>query len=131
MQDISCPYCVAKAELKDSAIIYNGRSYGKVYVCSNYPTCDAYCGVHKGTDVPLGRLANAELREGKKRAHAVFDPLWKTGVVSRKGAYAIASEIMGKPVDETHIGMFDVQECKDLIAGLRLLPNNTNSLLKS
>ena len=36
------------------------------------------------------------------------------------------ARIMSKPVDETHIGMFDVQECKDLIAGLRLLPNNTN-----
>ena len=131
MHNVICPYCGAKAELKDSAILYRGRSYGKVYLCSNYPTCDAYCGVHKGTDVPLGRLANAELREWKKRAHAAFDPLWKTGGISRKRAYAIASDIMGKPVDETHIGMFDVQECKDLIAGLRLLPNCTNSLFKS
>ena len=30
----------------------------------------AYVGVHKGTDKPLGRLANAELRYWKKRAHA-------------------------------------------------------------
>jgi hypothetical protein len=34
-------------------------------------------GCHKGTTKPLGRLADAELREWKKRAHAAFDPVWQ------------------------------------------------------
>ncbi|MFB5268120.1 zinc-finger-containing protein [Paenibacillus enshidis] len=37
----------------------------------------AYVGVHDGTDIPLGRLANRELRELKKQCHALFDPVWK------------------------------------------------------
>ena len=119
---IDCPYCGAKAEFRDSAMIY-GRSYGMVYVCSNYPVCDAYVGVHKGTDRPLGRLANTELRYWKKRAHDALDNLWKSRRYSRSKAYRIAADIMGTPITETHIGMFDVQECKDLIKALTFWPD--------
>jgi hypothetical protein len=75
-----------------------------------------------GTNRPLGRLANAELREWKKRAHAHFDPLWQSRRYSRSKAYRMASDMMGKSVSETHIGMFDVQDCKDLIESIKHLP---------
>ena len=92
-----------------------------IYLCSNYPTCDSYVGVHTGTDKPLGRMANAELREWKKRAHEVFDDLWKSKRYSRHKAYRLASDMMGIPFDETHIGMFDVKQCQDLIKSLQYL----------
>lgn len=75
MRKVYCDYCGRETEYVDSKVIY-GKSYGKIYLCRN---CMAYVGVHKGTDKPLGRLANAELRNWKKAAHAVFDPLWKYG----------------------------------------------------
>ena len=77
----------------------------------------AYVGVHKGTDKPLGRLANAELRNWKKAAHAVFDPLWKYGRFRghRNAAYAWLAQKMGLPVEKTHIGMFDVGQCRKAI----------------
>ncbi len=77
----------------------------------------AYVGVHKGTDQPLGRLANAELRYWKKRAHAAFDPLWKYGRFRgrRNAAYAWLAEKMGLPREKTHIGMFGVAECRRVI----------------
>lgn len=34
-------------------------------------------GIHNGTDIPLGILANGELRELKKKAYMLFDPYWK------------------------------------------------------
>lgn len=79
MRKVYCDYCGRETEYVDSKVIY-GKSYGKIYLCRN---CMAYVGVHKGTDKPLGRLANAELRNWKKAAHAVFDPLWKYGLLSR------------------------------------------------
>jgi ssDNA-binding Zn-finger/Zn-ribbon topoisomerase 1 len=75
---VACPYCGDQAILRDSAIVYHGRSYGLIWLCSNYPTCDAYVGVHEGTKKPFGRMSNAELREWKKRAHEVLDELWKS-----------------------------------------------------
>lgn len=110
MRKVHCDYCGRQAEYVDSKIIY-GKSYGMVYLCRN---CMAYVGVHKGTDKPLGRLANAQLRYWKKQAHAAFDPLWKSGRFRgyRNAAYAWLADKMELPVEETHIGMFDVDQCK-------------------
>lgn len=112
----NCPYCGKPAQLVDSAIVYGGRSYGLIWDCR---PCDAYVGVHRGTQTPLGRLANAELREWKKRAHAYFDQLWKSRKMSRGQAYSHSAKIMGIPKHEAHIGMFDVERCRKLVGLLQ------------
>lgn len=113
MKEVFCDYCGRRAEYVDSKVVY-GKSYGKIYLCRN---CMAWVGVHKGTNKPLGRLANAELRFWKKQAHAAFDPLWKYGRFRgyRNAAYAWLAERMRLPVEKTHIGMFDVAECRKAI----------------
>lgn len=116
---LTCPYCKAKAEFVDSAEIY-GRSYGMIYLCR---PCDAYVGVHKGTEKPLGRLANAELREWKIKAHAAFDPLWKRKMirdncrkqVARGKGYKWLAGQLEINCSDCHIGMFDVKMCKKVI----------------
>jgi 3-mercaptopyruvate sulfurtransferase SseA len=112
---VICPYCNSPAKLVDSAIVYHGRSYGMIWDCR---PCDAYVGVHKNSKkfVPLGRMANAELREWKKKAHAVFDPLWRPGgILTRDAAYRKLQEVMGMTKEQAHIGKFDVAECKKLV----------------
>ena len=109
---VICDYCGMPAHFVDSSLIY-GRSYGMVYYC---PDCRAWVGVHKGTDIPLGRLADEELRKYKKLAHAAFDPIWRRGLSTRRKAYSWLSEQMGIPEEKTHIGMFDVEQCKQAIA---------------
>lgn len=113
MQGLVCPYCNKPSVLTDSVVIY-GRSYGMIYLCKG---CDAYVGVHKGTDRALGRLANRELRFWKKEAHKYFDMIWKPPLelVSRSFAYEKLSEWMGLPGEQTHIGMFDVDQCKSVV----------------
>lgn len=108
-----CPYCGAVPEYVDSEVIY-GRSYGMMYLCR---PCDAYCGVHKGTKRALGRLANKELRAWKQKAHARFDAMWKmsTRQGRRKNAYAWLGEQMALRPSRTHIGMFNVEQCKKAI----------------
>lgn len=110
-QTVRCPYCGYEAEFVDSSRVYNGKSYGRIWLCSQYPKCDAYVGVHRGTRRPLGRMANSELREAKKRAHAAFDPLWKRSM-ARKDAYVWLAGQLGIPVNKCHIGMFDVELCE-------------------
>lgn len=117
MKKVTCPYCGRLAEYVDSKVVY-GKSYGMIYLCRN---CMAYVGVHKGSDRPLGRLANAELRYWKKKAHAAFDPLWQRGPFKgyRNAAYGWLAKKMGLPIDQTHIGMFDVGQCKQAINAIR------------
>ena len=89
MVEVICPYCGKPAALVDDEVIY-GRSYGhKAYWCK---PCDAYVGCHKGTETPMGRLANRELRKWKMRAHAAFDMIWKCRYMRRYNAYAWLAE---------------------------------------
>ena len=116
MKKVLCDYCGKPAELVSSKFIY-GKDYGhKCYLCR---CCNAYVGCHKGTNIPLGRLANAELRYWKKAAHAEFDPLWKYGPFKGKEAYAWLGARMNLPIEKTHIGMFDVEQCKKAIRVIR------------
>lgn len=112
--NVCCDYCGKPARYTDSSIVYQGRSYGMIYYCHD---CHAWVGVHKGTDKPLGRLANAELRHWKQGAHAAFDRIWRNNRgLTRRGAYRWLAEQMGLPEDKAHIGMFNVEQCKQVIA---------------
>lgn len=108
---VICDYCGQTAQFVNSSEVYR-VSYGMIYYC---PACQAWVGVHKGTDKPLGRLANARLRELKKSAHKAFDPLWKRGAMKRDQAYIWLAQQMAIPFDQAHIGLFDIAECQKAI----------------
>jgi hypothetical protein len=122
-RSVQCPYCRRPAKLVDAAEVY-GRNWakgGKLWLCR---PCEAWVGCHRGsaTHKPLGRLANAELRRWKQKAHDLFDRLWRDGAMSRKEAYAWMAGAMGIPVGKAHIGMFGVDQCRELIRLLERSP---------
>lgn len=105
-------------------VVYGlARDYGPMYICSNYPACDAYVGCHPGTNRPLGRLADLKLREAKQAAHDAFDPLWRRKMErdgcskgqARTAAYAWLSKVTGIVPEKCHIGMFDELECRAVL----------------
>ncbi len=108
-----CPYCHEAAKLVDSAIVY-GRSFGPIWDCR---PCDAYVGVHANspTHKAKGSLANRELREWRKRAHAAFDRLWQSGQMTRPAAYLLLQEKMGMNSREGHIGKFTIEQCRKVV----------------
>jgi zinc-finger-containing domain len=124
-----CPHCsIPSVFLASSASIY-GRDYGPVYACQN--GCDAYVGVHEGTRIAKGTLANKPLREARKAAHRLFDPLWKDlrqaypeiaspprfiQSTARVRAYRWLAEQLAIPFDDCHIAMFDLAMCAAAIA---------------
>lgn len=111
---VICQYCMRPAKFMDSAPLYGGKSYGMVWACL---PCQAWVGVHKGdpNSKPLGKLANKELRIAKMMAHAAFDPLWKSGRMTRTEAYQHLSSLLGVPKEEAHIGMFNVPQCMQVV----------------
>ena len=73
-QTIFCPYCGKPAILRKASDIYKTHTLEEyLYACSDYPACDAYVGVHRGTLLPKGSLANKELRRKRIVAHRYFD----------------------------------------------------------
>lgn len=109
---MNCPYCGALAELTSSTRVYSGRDFGPIWCCPNWPACDSYVGVHRGTSRALGRMANAELRAWKVRAHAAFDGPCRHGRASR---YRWLAARLGIPSAECHIGAFDVETCRRVV----------------
>ncbi len=116
-----CPYCGNHARLLDkSGAVYGGRDFGPVWACLS---CRAWVGCHPGTTVPLGRLADAELRRAKMAAHRAFDDLWRRKMKRdgcRKGeargaGYRWLAGQLGLPAERTHIGMFDVETCRRVV----------------
>ena len=142
-----CPYCSSTVELTNSRKLY-ARDYGFVWLCKSYPECDAYVGCHQGTQKPLGTPANAELRKFRNLAHLSFDTLWRrkqkkllretkqyreksnTKYLARSSGYKWLSETLNVEFEKCHIGMFDIEKCKQVISVCKpyLNPEHINQI---
>lgn len=105
----------------------NDEIYGRIfgnggcYICDD---CKAYVGVHDTKNkLPLGRLANKELRDLKMKCHNLFDPLWKNTKFKRKDCYGYLANKLGLHLRETHFGWFN----KEYLEKALIVLNNTNS----
>jgi hypothetical protein len=122
---VNCPHCGNHAELVTGAVLYPHRAdlaHLKFWRCA---PCNAYVGCHRkgavsdgvrsdGT-LPLGKLANPQERTWRSRAHAAFDPLWKSARISRSDAYELLATGMGLDKKDCHIGSFTVEQCMKVI----------------
>lgn len=119
-----CPYCGAIAVYRSADGIYreNNRQM-MLYVCSRYPKCDAYVRVHAGTNIPVGTMANHELRTLRRTAHQYFDQLYSSGYMSKNDAYRWLATLIGAPMSQAHIGYLGEYYCKKVIEESRKLLN--------
>lgn len=86
-----------------------------LYVCSRYPACDSYVRVHPGTKIPVGTMANRELRALRNDAHRSFDQLHKKGLMSKEDAYHWLAAILAAPLGQAHIGYLGEYYCRQVI----------------
>lgn len=116
-----CQYCDNEAVWVENKEIY-GRNYGKSYMTWLCKPCDAYVGCHNNTKQSKGSLANRELRELRKQAHALFDPLWKETDRARGSAYAW----LVKNTGVQHIGESSKEEALKVIEFLNQQKREAN-----
>jgi hypothetical protein len=112
----TCPNCGGEVQLLGNERVY-GRPYGEwpyAYKCMDR-ACNSYVGLHPFTAIPLGTLANPRTRKARTDAKAVFNPLWQTGKRTRSEAYAWLASKLGIPVEECHVGWFDVKQCEKVV----------------
>ena len=123
-----CPYCGQPARLVTGAWLhpYQPSCHGRLYWTCD--PCDAYVGCHlpkskggKGSGtLPLGSLANAQLRALRIQVHELFDPLWKQRIIgNRHAAYRWLVKVMEVDYNQCHIGMFNDDQCRKAIQLLR------------
>ena len=123
---IKCPYCGRTAVLRKASYVHkNASDRDFLYVCSGYPDCDAYVGVHTGTKLPMGTLADAKLRRKRIETHQVFDAIWQNGILTKKDAYRWMGDIFCLTTAQAHIGHFSHYYCDRLMdASRKVLQNN-------
>lgn len=113
-----CRYCNQPVTIVNNKAIY-GRPYGEwpwAYRCSDRD-CGAYVGMHPKTNIPLGTLANSQLREARKEAKEFFNPIWQEKYMTRSEAYAwLAAEMNITPVEDCHIGWMEVDQCRRVVS---------------
>jgi len=86
--------------------------------------CGAHVGCHRDTQKPLGTPAGPATRKARNQAHAAFDALWKRKAArdqvsareARKAGYTWLAKQMGLEREDTHIGMFTVAQCAQVVA---------------
>lgn len=124
-----CRYCGASAVLKVASQIGKPGD-SNLYVCSNYPSCDAYVRCHSGTTQPLGTLARKRLRRLRTLCHEQFDPLWEGHVsdVTRAEAYEAAGTVMHQG-REFHIGQLDEAGCERFLLAMPLVEQELDRLI--
>ncbi len=115
-RNMRCPYCGSPVIYRSAEGIYhdNGKDI-MLYVCSRYPKCDAYVRVHAGTNIPVGSLANPELRARRRMAHHHFDRLYQSGMMSKADAYQWLADLISAPLSEAHIGHLGEHYCNLVI----------------
>ena len=115
---LRCPICGSQARRTTRKEIARGPKelYGEfVYVCKNFPECDTYVGCHKGTWVPMGTLADRNLRNQRVRAHRAFDWSWKSNKMTRHESYELMAELLEVDFKSAHIGKLDLGQCQKVI----------------
>ena len=127
---IYCTGCVkdVQARLTDGRERYPHRpdlAHIPFWKCD---TCGNYVGCHYKTTRPtrpLGCIATPEILNARKKIHAVLDPLWHNGKISRGKAYAYVSKRLGYPY---HNG--EIRTMEEARAIYRIVGELHNSLLE-
>lgn len=116
---VQCPYCGSNAVLKPANKIFGVRTYEPnrfLYVCSNWPSCDAYVTAHTQDYSPMGTLANGQLRHKRILAHKALLTYRKVTHTEKWASYIWLAGKLGMDHQRTHIGMFSDEECDRVIA---------------
>lgn len=82
------------------------------YLCE----CGAYCGAHAKDERPLGFPAGPETRLARKRAHEVFDPIWRENYMNRPEAYKWLAQQIGLDRMRAHIAMMTRHQANRVVA---------------
>ncbi len=106
-----CHYCGGKVRWDNNRVIY-GKSYGHYPYCYLCVDCKAYTGIHNGTDIPLGTLADRQTRKSRKGAKKLLLDVIRVRKWGRSEAYTNLAVGMGIDKSICHFGFFDAEMCR-------------------
>ena len=128
-KQIKCPYCHAHASLRPASLVYGAtpQARGKyLYVCDRWPVCNAYVSAHERTLLPMGTLANGDLRHKRILAHRALKKLQQDCQMEKWEVYIWLQAKLGLDARQTHIGQFSEYMCEQVISLCQQAPAYTS-----
>lgn len=120
--DDSCVECGGKGTVV-SGRIAKPKTYSAHNRLFLMCECGAHVSCHAGTAVSMGRPAGPETRRLRKQAHDALDACWQRAGASALGmskarhrTYAWLARELNMKTSHCHIGMFDAETCRRVIA---------------
>lgn len=74
-----CDYCDGKVQLRKDVEIFGEDRGRMLWVCENFPECNTYVKAHAKPEfnyMPIGTLADPNLRKLREDVHQNFDHFW-------------------------------------------------------
>lgn len=98
---IFCCNCEDEVEcrLTDGKEIYPHRNDLGSFPFWKCDQCGGHVGCHhktKNRTKPLGCIPSPEIKDARRKLHALIDPIWKSGKMSRKSIYKHLSKAIGR-----------------------------------
>jgi hypothetical protein len=127
MEEVMKVYCCEckkeiEPRLKTGAQMYPHREDLYKLLFLQCIKCKNFVGVHKGTTNPLGVIANQEIKNMRKKIHAVLDPIWKSGKIKRNELYKQLSDFLGWKYHTANIKSMD--QAKGVYLAVQKLSEN-------
>ncbi len=117
-ETVFCPYCHSKAILRPARFVHEKNTIvtGKhLYVCANWPTCDAYVSAHDHNLRPMGVLANGELRNQRILAHRALERYRKVTGMTKRELYIWLRTKLDLAEKDAHVAAFTDEQCSQVI----------------
>ena len=113
---VRCPYCGSLASKRPARDVYGDKASANkyLYICDCYPRCDAYVAANE-KGVPMGTLADKNLRKKRIAAHKALDRLWQKGYMTKEQVYIWLQSKLDMTNTEMHIGKFGEYYCNRVI----------------
>ena len=116
---IRCPYCGSPAICRPAGSIYGAATRRKgsyLYLCSRWPACDSYVSAHKKSRLPMGSLADKNLRQKRIQAHQALEKLRQEKHMEKWAVYLWLQGKLQMEPELVHIGMFSEETCDQVTA---------------
>lgn len=116
----TCDHCGQRVAIMTHEEIY-GQDYSDwpyVYSCTG---CQARVGIHPQTDIPLGTLADLELRQMRTKGKMRWKEQCAKRGFTRTQSYMWLAALLDCPKSEAHWGWMDKAQCKLVIDTMEAL----------
>ncbi len=94
--------------------VYPDGSPRCFYGCSSFPRCHGTMALHQDGTV-MSTPCDPETKALRHEAHAMFDPLWQRGLMSRNLAYHKLSILLNVPLEKAHLGFCNADQCRKVL----------------